>query len=517
MSMRFKPWPCACLLGLLATAPILPLQAGCEGRVFVDHNGNGRQDAGEPGLAGVAVSDGTRVVRTDADGRYRDLSPDALVFVVKPAGFSVPAADDGLPGFWQRGCGDFALRPARGSDELRVLVLADPQTASLEEVGFYQDSIIRQAAGESGIALGLTLGDISNDDLTLYPALNRATTSLGVPWLHAPGNHDLDLDADSDETSLTSFRSIYGPDTYAWEEAQANIIVLDNVVMQPGQRPNYIGGLREEQLAFVEAYLAGARRDRLLVIAAHIPWFTIPDNPYGEEIFHTRDRARLFALLREFPHVLLLTGHRHTQRHVFLGPESDWHGAAPLHEYNVGAACGAFWSGVADADGIPHATMTDGTPKGYATLVIDNAGGYSLAWHPVGLPADDPGVTAAMRLHAPRVLRRGAFPGAGVYANVFMGMDDTRVEYRIDGGQWRPMRKVYRPDPWLLAENARDDASPELRSRDRSVEATFSPHLWRGTLPTSLPEGEHSIEVRAFDRWQGEQRARTRYRLDVWN
>jgi len=85
-----------------------------------------------------------------------------------------------------------------------VLVFSDPQTASLEEVGFYREGIIRQAATESGIALGLTLGDISNDDLTLYPALNRATTALGVPWLHAPGNHDLDLDADSDETSLTS-------------------------------------------------------------------------------------------------------------------------------------------------------------------------------------------------------------------------------------------------------------------------------------------------------------------------
>jgi len=517
MSMRFNSWQSACLISLLAAAPLCPVLAGCEGRVFVDHDGSGLHSIGEPGLAGVAVSDGTRVVRTDGEGRYRGLSPDAFVFVVKPAGFSVPAADDGLPGFWQRGCGDFALRPAEVGDELRMLVLADPQTASLEEVGFYQDSIIRQAATESGIALGLTLGDVSNDDLTLYPALNRATTSLGVPWLHAPGNHDLDMDADSDDTSLATFRSIYGPDTYAWEEAQANIIVLDNVVMQPGQRPNYIGGLREEQLAFVEAYLAGAPRERLLVIAAHIPWFTIPDNPYGEEIFHTRDRARLFALLQEFPHVLLLTGHRHTQRHVFLGPESDWHGAAPLHEYNVGAACGAFWSGVADADGIPHATMTDGTPKGYATLVIDNAGGYSLAWHPVSLPLDDPGVTAAMRLHAPRVLRQGAFPSAGVYANVFMGMDESRVEYRIDDGQWQPMRKVYRPDPWLLAENARDDASPELRSRDRSAEATFSPHLWRGTLPTSLPAGEHTIEVRAFDRWQGEQRARTRYRLDAWN
>jgi len=161
--------------------------------------------------------------------------------------------------------------------------------------------------------------------------------------------------------------------------------------------------------------------------------------------------------------------------------------------------------------------MADGTPKGYATLVVGEGGQYSLAWHPVGLPADALGITSAMRLHAPKVVRKDAFMWAHVYANVFMGMDGTRVEYRVDGGQWQPMRRVRRPDPWLVGENAQDDLSPTLRSRERVMEAVISPHLWQGRLPTSLPAGEHEIEVRAFDRWQGEQRARTRYRLDEWD
>ena len=118
-----------------------------------------------------------------------------------------------------------------------------------------------------------------------------------------------------------------------------------------------------------------------------------------------------------------------------------------------------------------------------------------------------------MALHAPNVLRRGAYPAAGVYANVFMGMDDTRVEYRIDGGEWQPMRRTSRPDPRLLAENVRDDAATTLRGYDRAPEAEPSAHLWRGALPTDLEVGEHRIEVRAFDRWQGEQRASTAYRL----
>ncbi len=35
------------------------------------------------------------------------------------------------------------------------------------------------------------------------------------------------------------------------------------------------------------------------------------------------------------------------------GPEDGWMGREPLHEYNVAAACGGFWGGPRDADGIP--------------------------------------------------------------------------------------------------------------------------------------------------------------------
>jgi hypothetical protein len=193
---------------------------------------------------------------------------------------------------------------------------------------------------------------------------------------------------------------------------------------------------------------------------------------------------------------------------VFHDAASGWHGAAPLHEYNVGAACGSYWSGVPDADGIPASTMADGTPNGYARLTVRPGGSYALAWHPARDPAD-----TQIGLHAPRVLRRGAYPAWGVYANVYMGMDDTRVEYRVDGGEWRPMRKVVQPDPALLLENARDDMTEVLRGFDRSPEAQPSMHLWRAALPTGLAAGEHVVEVRAFDRWRGEQQARTSYRL----
>ncbi|MEO8030312.1 MAG: hypothetical protein ABI765_05660, partial [Gemmatimonadota bacterium] len=44
--------------------------AGVSGTVFLDRNANGVKDAGEPGIAGVVVSDQAAAVRTDASGAF---------------------------------------------------------------------------------------------------------------------------------------------------------------------------------------------------------------------------------------------------------------------------------------------------------------------------------------------------------------------------------------------------------------------------------------------------------------
>jgi len=527
----------------LIVFPASALPRPCNGgTVFEDRNGNGLQDNGDPGLPGVKLSDGVEIVVTDTQGAYQLPVVDGLTtFLIKPAGYRVVPRDDGLPDHWRNlrlqtgpalkyggippsdlACRNFALvpdarKPPREAG-LQVLLFADPQTKSASDVEYYRRDIVQPLMdGNSGTEagaiadLGLSLGDIVHDDLSLYPSLIAHTAAMQVPWLHVAGNHDLDFDASRDEDSLLTFRHHFGPDTFAWEEHEAVFVILDDVVYQPGRTPAYIGGLREDQFAFLERYLPTAPKDRLLVIGVHVPFF---DAAAGRETFRHADRERLFALLEPFPHVLLLSGHSHTQRHVMHGTESGWHGAKPLHEYNVGAACGAFWSGVKDAQGIPDTTMSDGTPNGYARLAVRPGGEYALSWHPARPAQGDMALTEAMALHAPKVLRRGAWPAWAVYANVFMGRDDTRVEYRIDEGEWKAMLRVEQSDPRLVAENVRDDQADALRGYDRSPEASPSRHLWRGALPTDLPVGGHRIEVRVFDPWQGEQRAQTRYRLD---
>jgi hypothetical protein len=492
-----------CSLSALAMPPLI------EGIVFDDINGNGIFDASELGVANVSVSNGESIVKTDSKGRW-SLSPSQspIIFVIKPSGWQVPRNTDGLPNFWidvhseraRRGIA-FALQKAKslGKSDLNLLIFGDPQPKNIQDVGYYEKDIVEPLIGKTNASLGISLGDIVHGNLSLYPALNKVTQRLQTPWLHVSGNHDRDYAAINDEQSLLSFSKHFGPDTFAWEEVGVSIIGLDNVIHEAnsGIPARYVGGLREVQFEFLKQYLSSLPKTRRLIFAMHIPLFDADTNP-ERDTFRDADRQRLFALLKDFDNVLLLTAHTHMQRHYFHDTASGWRGVKPLHEYNVGTTCGAFWSGRKDAAGIPDATMQDGTPNGYARLSWRESQKPLLIWQVARASSGK-----QMQLFAPNVLRHKAYPGFAVYANVFMGMVNTPVEYRIDNTVWKPMQRVESPDPSLLAMNMLDARAEKLTAYDLTPEALPSAHLWRGSLPTDLTPGEHRIEVRAQlnDQW----------------
>lgn len=526
--MRFS----CCLVALLLCLPAGALADAsadtlAKGTVYLDANANGRRDGGERGIAGVKLSNGRDITVTDADGRYRIALRDGdTLFVIKPPEHRFPTGSNGLPVFWRhhfpKGSQalkygriapssarrvDFALLPAQSqAPELKVLVISDPQVKDARELDFYARSIIEPVRRHQGIAFGMTLGDLVDDQLDLHPDLNRIHATLDLPWLHAPGNHDIDFDVADDADSLINYRRTFGPDTVAWEMPGHAFIALDDVIYLPGQRPPYIGGLREDQFAFLEAYLATLKAETRVVMSFHIPLF---DDPH--ETFRHADRTRLFALLERFREPLILSGHTHAVGHHFHGPEVGWNGAKPLHEYNVGAACGGYWGGLEDADGIPDARMEDGSPNGYA-LIRFSEHGYTTRYH-ASRGRDD----LRIGLTSPGVLRRGAYPAYPVLANVYAAEPDARVEYRINDGPWQAMARVQEPDPELLAINIEDARSDRLRSYNRAVVARSSNHLWGARVPTDLAAGEHRIDVRAISRYEGELHASTTYQLAEWD
>ena len=66
-------------------------QQTLDGVVFEDRNKNSKQDAGEPGLPNVTVSNGRDVVSTDGQGRYElPAYNNMTAFVTQPRGFLHP-------------------------------------------------------------------------------------------------------------------------------------------------------------------------------------------------------------------------------------------------------------------------------------------------------------------------------------------------------------------------------------------------------------------------------------------
>jgi hypothetical protein len=471
--------------------------AAVRGVVYDDRNGNGVRDPGEIGLAGVAVSDGVDVALTGADGRYElPTRADATVFVVQPAGWRVPLTPQNLPKFYARPAGgtepaavDFPLVRTAESDHFRALLFTDTQPTSLEDVGYLNRTIVDDLAGRGGYSFGVTLGDVTSDRPDLYPAINDAIARIGVPWFNLNGNHDLNLlGGGGDRGAVAAFESAYGPSTYAFRWGRALFVALNDVRYLGG--PRYVGGLRPDQFEFLENLLRATPRDLLVVIMFHIPLFS-PD-PANAETFRHADRARLFALLQDRPHVLVLSGHTHYQRNVFYGAADGWNGAAPLHEYNVAAACGSFWGGPPDARGYPISTMADGTPHGYGVLTCRGTD-VQLDYVPAGHPPD-----YQIGLHLPaNVAPRQGY--VAFYANVFNGHDGWTVEGRVDDLQWMPLRRTLAWDPtYATLFLAQDEAAKPLATR-RLPDPAICYHLWRAYLPADLPIGPHRLAVRATD------------------
>ena len=191
---------------LTAYAPALSDPAA--GRVFVDTNGNGRLDPGEKGLAGVPVTDGLTVVRTDTEGRYAlDAKIDAalladtraILTVTFPSGYWPTAG-------WMRRLSDaadtaaihFALRTEEQRLPFVFIHGSDPHIPRGGAALFprFRDEV-RDLAGPPRFCI-LTGDMVDASDrmsrtygLRDYRLVDQGVRGFPVPLFCLPGNHDL--------------------------------------------------------------------------------------------------------------------------------------------------------------------------------------------------------------------------------------------------------------------------------------------------------------------------------------
>lgn len=384
------------------------------GTVFHDANRNSRLDAGESGVAGVLVSNGLDIVRTDANGAYElAVRDDMDLTIVQPAGWRVPTDRNWVPqfsythkpggtGYDMRygGLPDTGPAPAQvnfpiiqegaAGEAFTCAIVGDSQTYSNQEISYFRDGTVHDMvrAGLNQDDCLLYVGDVVGDDLDILPRLLEVGAMAGAPQWLVHGNHDYDFDARSDADSADSWRRIYGPNYYAFEMGEVLFVVLDNVIYPcgpqdyalghefcaEGERPTYNGRITETQLTWMQTLLEATPEDRLVVLAHHIPFVSFVDSGSNK---HQTDNLDTIHALVEGREALSLSGHTHTiENHapgqIFEGwTVNTGTGPLPFRHIIAGAASGAWYQGDFNVDGNPFALQRMGGPAGYLHLEFD--------------------------------------------------------------------------------------------------------------------------------------------------
>jgi hypothetical protein len=512
--------------------------ATVSGLVFEDKDGSGKPGPGNSGLAGVLVSNGKDIAVTDADGRYTlPLPEEAVIFVVKPAGFMPPVDPaTNLPRFYRLHqpdgspaslnltfagvpptgplppSVDFALRRLDEPTAFEVVLFTDPQPESDVEVDFIREDVIEALAGTKA-QFGLTSGDIMFDDLSLYDRYNAIIGTIGLPWWNVGGNHDLNFEAPDRQRSRETFKRVFGPNYYAFFYSQTLFLMLDDVdylgtdKTKPHGEGVYEGRLDATQLEFVRNVLTHTPPDTLIVMVLHIPLRTYMDMPVHASSIEKASRDELFALFEGRRYTVSFSGHTHTTEHHYFDAADGWKGAAPHHHHVMTAVCGSWWSGPYDHRGVAYADSRDGSPNGFHILSVDG-NAYKTRF----VPAKEPNgrqirLSIESQFHAANreikyqfrpgqlngsPIGRATLGAATLVANVFDGGPKTKVTMRIGERPPIEMSPSRMPDPFVEDLYARNEAT-----KKPWIKAEISSHIWTARLPHDLDVGAHRVVVEA--------------------
>lgn len=492
-------------------------QSYVKGTVYEDSNRNGKKDVNDKGIANVSVSNGKDVVLTNSKGAYQLALPsnDHIVFLIKPSGYSIPLDEFNIPKFYYiykpqgsptlkfNGTAptgklpksvDFALNKTNETDNFSAIVFGDPQPYINQDIEFFKKAIIDEIKqqGNRNALFGISLGDLVGDNLNLHQPYKQAIKPLGLAWYNVMGNHDMNYDVKADSLSDEAFEAHFGPNNYAFNYGKAHFIVLDDILYpDPRTGKGYWGGFREDQLEFVKNDLKHVDKEKLIVIALHIPF---NDMEEGKATFRQEDVQQLYKLLKDYSQVLVMSAHTHIQYQAFNGKNEGYDRLKPIHEYNVGTTCGDWYSGVITNKNVPVTTMRDGTPQGYAFLTV-KGNQYVLDYKVVGMPDN----YKMSIYHAKKVPYKTPSSNYYIYANVFMASSDDKVELRFDNGNWQPMNYVIEPDPTYVRYVQDWDYMEKLVPGRRPSDPISCFHLWKARLPVHLSIGEHQIEIKTTD------------------
>lgn len=196
--------------------------------------------------------------------------------------------------------------------------------------------------------------------------LQRLLDPLPFPSLCVMGNHDTDRhgpEGDFDRGFVGRFGSRNG---YV-DLGNAHVLTLNTCCMQPEYDDwrNVRAEVRPDDLAWLDATLAGLERDRPLLLFVHIPLATTyPERRSADaattDVWRVTNADAVLERLTAWPApVVVGQGHLHENEHLHEGV---------VHLVSVGAVCGKWWK-QAQTTRCP-----DDSPRGWLVVDVDADG-----------------------------------------------------------------------------------------------------------------------------------------------
>jgi hypothetical protein len=253
-----------------------------EGIVFQDRNSNGRREAGEPGLPGIAVSDQVQVVTTDESGRFvLDARGYGLVFVSQPDGYLVNSP------FWRTADGSTVEFGLTSIPNVSSFTFVHASDTHISEASAPRVRRLREMVDSLGPAFVIITGDLVRDALRVpeevargyYELLEHELSQFTVPVFTVPGNHEKfgierHLSLVSPEHPLYGngmYRHYRGPNYFSFTYGGVHFLGLDTVDYYGLWYHGHVDAL---QLEWIGADVAALPPDMPLVAFNHIPFIS---------------------------------------------------------------------------------------------------------------------------------------------------------------------------------------------------------------------------------------------------
>jgi hypothetical protein len=325
-------------LSLLSFPPPAAAQdAGVSGTVFLDRNANGVRDAGEPGIAGVVVSDQAAVVRTDASGAFHlaDGGGYGLVSISVPDGYRVTGP------FWRRADQAPLAYALRAQPSPRDFIFIHASDTHLDSASLPRMRRLEALIDSIRPDFVLITGDLVRDALRVsdtvatgrYEMYLREQARISRPVWTVPGNHELfgierqrsHVSPDHPLYARRMYRHYLGPDYYSFNHGGVHFVGLNT---EDYDDQWYYGHVDSLQLAWLQHDLALVPPATPVVTFNHIPFFSAAemisgytDEPpaptlitvAGKTTFRhvVSNAGELLAVLRGHRFPLALGGHIH--------------------------------------------------------------------------------------------------------------------------------------------------------------------------------------------------------------